>query len=642
MSGRWWAAAGGLAAAGLLVLTVVVAGPLRAGGDQPPPEPPPSDQEPPQPETLESFRLGAPADCGTNPFCLDGLGRTYGIDVTELLVPMEPGEPIVTALREGTVEVGVLFTTDPLLAEEDLVVLDDDLGMLAAENVVPYSRAELIEQRGDGLRDALDRVSEVLTTEAVSRMVAELRAGTPADLAASQLIETLDLDTVEVEVERGDPIRIGAERFDEDVVIAHAYVAGLLTQGVDAAVVELDGFRALEVASLLDREIDVAIDYAGSLLEFLDGFASLASPDPKETVAALGELLAVADYELFAPSPATSANTFVVTAATAERYGLSALSDLVDAAPAAEATPPPGVRPEVTEPLVLLGDAALRVGDTGPAVLQLQELLQAAGYPPGPLNGIFEEPTRRAVAAFQTDAGLPPTGVAGPQTLAALEAAVAAAEETESETDGSGGTPPPDPEPAPDRPAPDGAVVHLTFDDGPNATYTPQVLDLLARYDAQAVFFAIGQQVSGGSALVQRATADGHRLGNHSWSHPSLAELSRPAFDQEIGRTQDAVQAATGRRPTCLRPPYGAMGSQTRSWAAEAGLEVVLWDIDPQDWARPGVDSIVRSVIDHVRPGDVVLFHDGGGNREQTVAALERILDQLSDRGFSFTIAPGC
>ncbi len=314
-------------------------------------------------------------------------------------------------------------------------------------------------------------------------------------------------------------------------MIAHAYVAGLLTQGVDAAVVELDGFRALEVASLLDREIDVAIDYAGSLLEFLDGFASLASPDPKETVAALGELLAVADYELFAPSPATSANTFVVTAATAERYGLSALSDLVDAAPAAEATPPPGVRPEVTEPLVLLGDAALRVGDTGPAVLQLQELLQAAGYPPGPLNGIFEEPTRRAVAAFQTDAGLPPTGVAGPQTLAALEAAVAAAEETESETDGSGGTPPPDPEPAPDRPAPDGAVVHLTFDDGPNATYTPQVLDLLARYDAQAVFFAIGQQVSGGSALVQRATADGHRLGNHSWSHPSLAELSRPAFD---------------------------------------------------------------------------------------------------------------
>ncbi len=188
MSGRWWVAAGGLAAAGLVVLTVVVAGPLRAGGDQPPPEPPPSDQEPPQPETLESFRLGAPADCGTNPFCLDGLGRTYGIDVTELLVPMEPGEPIVTALREGTVEVGVLFTTDPLLAEEDLVVLDDDLGMLAAENVVPYSRAELIEQRGDGLRDALDRVSEVLTTEAVSRMVAELRAGTPADLAASQLI----------------------------------------------------------------------------------------------------------------------------------------------------------------------------------------------------------------------------------------------------------------------------------------------------------------------------------------------------------------------------------------------------------------------------------------------------------------------
>jgi peptidoglycan/xylan/chitin deacetylase (PgdA/CDA1 family) len=289
----------------------------------------------------------------------------------------------------------------------------------------------------------------------------------------------------------------------------------------------------------------------------------------------------------------------------------------------------------VDEPLLLIGDDALRVGDTGPEVRRLQELLSEAGYPPGPINGIFEEPTRRAVAAFQTDAGLAPDGIAGPQTVAALEEAIAAGSGASG-----GGTAPPDP--TPDRPAPDGAVLHLTFDDGPNGTYTPRILDLLARYDAQAVFFAIGQQIEGGRAVVDRLVAEGHRMGNHSWSHPSLAELSRPAFDQEIGRTQEAIAAATGDPASCLRPPYGAMSSETRTWAAEAGLEVVLWDIDPQDWARPGVDAIVRSVVDYARPGDVILFHDGGGNRDQTIAALEQILPQLADRGFAFTLAPGC
>jgi peptidoglycan/xylan/chitin deacetylase (PgdA/CDA1 family)/glycine betaine/choline ABC-type transport system substrate-binding protein len=646
MGGRGGLIAGGLAGAGLFVLAVVAVGSLLGGDEDPTPEPPTTPEEPPEPpepEALESFRLGAPEDCGTNPFCLDGLARTYGIDVTDLLVPLEPGEPIVAALRDGTVEVGVLFTSDPLLAEDDLVVLEDDRQMLGAENVVPVARAELIEQRGEGLRVALDRVSEQLTAEVVADLVSELRAGTPPDDAAAEQVAGLDLDSVEVA--DGEPVRIGASIFDEDRAIAYVYAAGLRAQGVEAEVVELNGFRALEMAAILDREIDIAIDYAGSLLEFLDGFSSLASPDGEETVSTLRELIEVAGYEVFEPAPATSANAFVVTAATAQRYGLASLSDLVDAAPAAEPAPPPGERPTVDEPLLLLGDTELLVGDTGPEVRQLQELLAEAGYEPGPINGIFEEPTRRAVAAFQADAGLPLDGVAGPQTIAALEEAIAAAEEAATGEDGADPAPPEQPEPpdpTPDRPAPDGAVVHLTFDDGPNSSYTPQILDLLSRYDAQAVFFAIGQQIGGSRAIVDRMVAEGHRLGNHSWSHPSLAGLSRPAFDQEIGRTQEAIAAVTGSGASCLRPPYGAMDSQTRAWAAEAGMEVVLWDIDPQDWARPGVASIVGSVVNYARPGDVVLFHDGGGNREQTVAALEQILAQLSDRGFSFTIAPGC
>lgn len=633
MDGGWRFIAGGSAVAGVLVLAVVLLGPFRPDAPQAPEEPGEPTVDSGASERLDTFRLGAPADCGTNPFCLDGLARSYGMDVTDLLVPLAPGQPVVDALRDGEVEVGVLFSTDPLLDEEDLVVLEDDRGMLAAENVVPYAPAALVEDRGEGLRAAIESVSEALTTEAVSSLLVEVRGGTPLQDAATAFVTSLDLE--EVEVADGDPLRIGAESFDEDRVIAEVYAAGLRAQGVDAEVVDLEGFRALEVASLLDREIDLAIDYAGSLLEFLDGFASLATPDPEETVTALAELLATADYELFAPAPATSANTFVVTEEVAARFALARLSDLVDVAPAATPAPPPGERPEVEEPLLLLGDDELRIGDTGPKVRQLQELLRTAGYPPGPINGIFEEPTRRAVAAFQADAGLPLDGVAGPQTVAALEAAIADGEVGA----GGGGEEPPDP--TPEEPAPDGAVLHLTFDDGPNGTYTPQILDLLARYDARAVFFAIGQQVSGG-ALVDRMVADGHVLANHSWSHPSLPDLSKPGFDQEIGRTQDAIEAATGTRPSCLRPPYGAMNDQTRAWASAAGLEVVLWDVDPQDWARPGVDAIVGSVVDYARPGDVILFHDGGGNRDQTVAALEQVLDQLSGRGFAFTIAPGC
>lgn len=645
MDARRWSLVA-VAAVALAAVILVLAGRGGAVDEPTASDPAPAPEEtveelPPEPELepLTSFRLGAPPDCATNPFCLDGLARVYGIDVTDLLVELDPGQPVADALRDGTVEVGVLFTTDPLLADDDLVVLDDDLGMLAAENLVPVAPASLVTERGDSLRATIDAVSAALTSEVVSQLVTELRAGAAPDEAAAELLSTLELPTVEptdVDVDAdadAGPIRIGAERFDEDRVIAEVYAAGLDLQGVSTEVVELDGFRALTVAAMLDGEIDLAIDYAGSLLEFLDGFVSLASAELDETVAALTELLAAGDHELFAAAPASSANAFVVTAATAERHGLIAISDLVEAAPAADPVPPPGTRPDVVEPLLLVGDDALRIGDTGPQVLALQDLLGSAGYPPGPRNGIFEEPTRRAVAAFQTDAGFPPTGIAGAQTITALEDAIAA---------GQTGAGTAAPEPTPGAPAPSGAVVHLTFDDGPNGTYTPRILDLLARYDAQAVFFAIGQQVGSGGAIIDRMVADGHRLANHSWSHPSLAGLSRPAFDQEIGRTQDAIEAATGTRPSCLRPPYGAMGSETRAWATAAGLEVVLWDIDPQDWARPGADAIVRNVVDFVRPGDVVLFHDGGGNREQTVAALERILPTLADRGFRFTIAPGC
>jgi peptidoglycan-N-acetylglucosamine deacetylase len=184
-------------------------------------------------------------------------------------------------------------------------------------------------------------------------------------------------------------------------------------------------------------------------------------------------------------------------------------------------------------------------------------------------------------------------------------------------------------------------VIHLTYDDGPDGS-TPQILDLLARYDARATFFVIGQRVPGNRAMAQRIVDEGHRIGNHSWSHPSLAGASRDVFDAQMRQTQQAIESATGRRPTCMRPPYGAMDGDTRARAADHGLRVELWDIDTNDWRRPGGDVIAQRVVDNARPGAIVLLHDGGASNEQTVAATERLLAQLSAQGYSFAPVPGC
>lgn len=185
-------------------------------------------------------------------------------------------------------------------------------------------------------------------------------------------------------------------------------------------------------------------------------------------------------------------------------------------------------------------------------------------------------------------------------------------------------------------------MIHLTYDDGPNGTYTPQILDLLASYGARATFFTIGQRVPSFPGVAQRIVNEGHRIGNHSWSHPSLAGLSRESFDAQMRQSQQAIASATGRAPSCMRPPYGAMDGNTRARAADHGLSVKLWDIDTNDWRRPGADVIAQRVISNARPGAIVLMHDGGASKEQTVAATRTILAELSAQGYSFTPVPGC
>jgi peptidoglycan/xylan/chitin deacetylase (PgdA/CDA1 family) len=184
------------------------------------------------------------------------------------------------------------------------------------------------------------------------------------------------------------------------------------------------------------------------------------------------------------------------------------------------------------------------------------------------------------------------------------------------------------------------ADVYLTFDDGPHPVHTPGVLDALSRYGAHATFFQIGSCVASHPELTRRAVAEGHAVGNHTWSHPDLSQLDRAAFAAEIGPTSAALTEILGQAPTLFRPPYGRLSGTTREDAAEAGLETVLWDVDPEDWDCPGVDAIVSRVLDNVRPGSIVLLHDGGGDRSQTVAALGQILAELVAREFVFPPVP--
>lgn len=157
----------------------------------------------------------------------------------------------------------------------------------------------------------------------------------------------------------------------------------------------------------------------------------------------------------------------------------------------------------------------------------------------------------------------------------------------------------------------------------------------MAENGGRGTFFEIGRQVDWTPAIAA-AVAAGHSVQNHTYNHASLDTLTRPDFFGEVERTQTAILRATGRLPTCLRPPYGATDGTTFQMADELGLDVVLWTVDTQDWRLPGVEAIVNHILSHAAPGAVILMHDGGGDRSQTIEALRIVLPQLRAQGYVF------
>lgn len=176
----------------------------------------------------------------------------------------------------------------------------------------------------------------------------------------------------------------------------------------------------------------------------------------------------------------------------------------------------------------------------------------------------------------------------------------------------------------------DTGQVALTFDDGPHPRSTPALLAALAAEHATASFFLLGEQVRRFPEHVRALHAAGMGLGNHSYTHPYLTRLEQGAAMRELAATQEVILAAVGEAPSLFRPPYGDTDDQLRAAAAQLGLTEVLWTVDTCDWAGVGTAQIVEAAAS-VRPGGVILMHDGG--YQSTIDAVPLILRMLAERG---------
>ncbi|EIT86424.1 polysaccharide deacetylase family sporulation protein PdaB [Fictibacillus macauensis ZFHKF-1] len=178
--------------------------------------------------------------------------------------------------------------------------------------------------------------------------------------------------------------------------------------------------------------------------------------------------------------------------------------------------------------------------------------------------------------------------------------------------------------------------VAITFDDGPNPAYTNEILDTLKKYDAKATFFLVGRNVARHPAIVKREVAEGHELGNHTYTHPY--RLPPSAYKKEIDATEKLIEQYQKNQVKLFRPPGGTLNKPIINYTIKKGYKILLWSWhqDPRDWMHPSASSIATHVVSHVRNGDVILLHDAGGNRQETVKAVKMILPILKKKGYKF------
>jgi peptidoglycan/xylan/chitin deacetylase (PgdA/CDA1 family) len=172
-------------------------------------------------------------------------------------------------------------------------------------------------------------------------------------------------------------------------------------------------------------------------------------------------------------------------------------------------------------------------------------------------------------------------------------------------------------------------LVALSFDDGPSE-YTERFLDVLREKEVPATFFEIGQEMPGREATMRRILAEGDEIGDHTMNH-----VEYPGYGQIAGAAA-RIRQYTHFQPCLFRPPGGAVNESVIQTAGSLGMRTITWDVDPRDWSLPGTGAIYSNIVSNAQNGSIILMHDGGGPRDETLAALPRVIDALRARGFGF------
>lgn len=184
----------------------------------------------------------------------------------------------------------------------------------------------------------------------------------------------------------------------------------------------------------------------------------------------------------------------------------------------------------------------------------------------------------------------------------------------------------------------DEKIVALTFDDGPWPETTEQILEILQKNQIKATFFVVGQHLKAFPEIGKKIVLDGHVIANHSWAHPTR-NMSRERAQNEIENTAKLVEELTGIQTNLFRPPGGVLTNGLTQYAQEKNYATIMWSADSMDW-RASESAIIQNVLRQVKPGAIVLFHDGGGNRAKTVKALPKIISKLQEENYQFVTVP--
>ncbi|WP_434797002.1 polysaccharide deacetylase family protein [Terrisporobacter vanillatitrophus] len=186
----------------------------------------------------------------------------------------------------------------------------------------------------------------------------------------------------------------------------------------------------------------------------------------------------------------------------------------------------------------------------------------------------------------------------------------------------------------------DEKLIALTFDDGPDEDFTPQILDILKKYNVKATFYVIGEKVQYNKKIIKREYEEGHEIGNHTYTHINVSKNGYNKIKKEIGDTQSAVKSVTGVYPKTFRPPYRAISKDMCEIIKEKDMNIVLWSyVDARDWQSPGVSSIVKSIETGIQNGCIILLHDYNkvrNSKSQTIDALDIIIPDLLEKGYKF------